>query len=173
MICGLVNPFITNNNVTARGGRPPVRRRGARREARRRPVVRQRDPAVGRGAPGACSRLEIHLQYRPRLFSCLITPCRLKLNNKIYASQMPPASVVNFYAPLFRAFGAYPFSFLRLFRDWLGCLAGWLSRNFHYYSEILLDDTIITEIYDAKLRGICPLRKVLSRTRMGIFVVHP
>lgn len=83
MICGLVNPFITNNNVTARGGRPPVRRR----EARWRRWCTRQGPVVGRGASGACSRLEIHLQYRPRLFSCLITPCRLKLNNKIYASQ--------------------------------------------------------------------------------------
>lgn len=129
MICGLVNPFITNNNVTARGGRPPASttaRREARGEAEAWWCASQRDPAVGRGAPGACSRLEIHLQYRPRLFSCLITPCRLKLNNKIYASQMPPASVVNFYAPLFRAFGAYPFSFLRLSFE-TGWLSGWLA----------------------------------------------
>lgn len=102
MICGLVNPFITNNNVTARGGRPPVRRRGARRGEAEAGGARQRDPAVGRGAPGACSRLEIHLQYRPRLFSCLITPCRLKLNNKIYASQCRPLTPVNFYASFSR-----------------------------------------------------------------------
>lgn len=145
----------------------------ARGEARRRPSgARQRDPAVGRGAPGACSRLEIHLQYRPRLFSCLITPCRLKLNNKIYASQMPPANAVNFYASFSRIRRVSVFLSTSLSRL-AGCLAGWPSRNFHYYSEILLDDTIITEIYDAKLRGICPLRKILSRMRMGIFVVHP
>lgn len=29
MICGLVNPFITNNNVTARDGRSKVRGREA------------------------------------------------------------------------------------------------------------------------------------------------
>lgn len=33
---------------------------------------------------GVFSRLEIHLQYRRDFFSCLITPHRLKLNNKIY-----------------------------------------------------------------------------------------
>lgn len=111
--------------------------------------ARQRDPAVGRGAPGACSRLEIHLQYRPRLFSCLITPCRLKLNNKIYASQMPPANAVNFYASFSRIRRVSVFFSTSLSRP-AGCLAGWPSRNFHYYSEILLDDTIITEIYTTR-----------------------
>lgn len=85
---------------------------------------------------------------------------------------MPPASVVNFYASFSRIRQRIRFLFYVSFET--GCLAGLgCPRNFHYYSEILLDDTIITEIYDAKLRGICPLRKVLSRMRMGIFVVHP
>lgn len=63
MICGLVNPFITNNNVT---------------------TGRARGPDSG---GGACSPAwEIHLQYRQDFFSCLITPRRLKLNNKIYGT---------------------------------------------------------------------------------------
>lgn len=130
MICGLVNPFITNNNVTARGARSPgsSRARGAEKGT------------VGRGGiGGAYSRLEIHLQYRPRLFSCLITPCQLKLNNKIYAAQSaPPTSLTS--TSLFRAFGIRC-RFLRLPAG-RRLLDGWLSRDFHYYdSEILLGAT--------------------------------
>lgn len=44
MICGLVNPFITNNNVTARG-RSTARGREAGE-------VHQRGPMVGRGVSG-------------------------------------------------------------------------------------------------------------------------
>lgn len=80
----------------------------------------------GKGMAG--SRLEIHLQYRPRLFSCLITPCRLKLNNKIYV--VAERAVVNFYVPFPRIRHIHPF--LRLFRD-CPCLAGWPPRSFRYY----------------------------------------
>lgn len=86
-------------------------------------------PERGRGGKGmAGSRLEIHLQYRPRLFSCLITPCRVKLNNKIYA--VAERAVVNFHVPFPRIRHIHPF--LRLFRDRL-CLAGWPPRSFRYY----------------------------------------
>lgn len=104
---------------------------GAKREGRE-GGVRQRGPMVGRatldgeggGGKGmAGSRLEIHLQYRPRLFSCLITPCRLKLNNKIYV--VAERAVVNFYVPFPRIRHIHPF--LRLFRD-CPCLA-WLATS--------------------------------------------
>lgn len=150
MICGLVNPFITNNNVTARGARSPssLRARGAE------------NGTVGRGGiGGACSRLKIHLQYRPRLFSCLITPSQLKLNNKIYAAQSAlPTSLTS--TPLFRAFGTR----CRFLCRFLGLTAGqrlldgWLSRDFHYYdSEILLGATRSLRRYTTKCsRALVP-----------------
>lgn len=86
---------------------------------------------------------------------------------------MPPASAVNFYASFSRIRRVSVFFSTSLSRL-AGCLAGWPSRNFHYYSEILLDDTIITEIYETRSSAeSAPLRKILSRMRMGIFVVHP
>lgn len=156
MICGLVNPFITNNNVTARGARSPggsgARGAGVGRGGRT------------RGHRGACSRLEIHLQYRPRLFSCLITPCQLKLNNKIYAARSaPPTSLTS--TPPFRAFG------IRCHSPLLSGTAGRLWPTIGYlaiFSLRLRDfigrDAIITERYTT--RGMLAAvfrRKILSR----------
>lgn len=114
---------------------------------------------VGRGASGACSRLEIHLQYRPRLFSCLITPCQLKLNNKIYASRAQRAAaadVVNFYAPFSRI--RHIRLSLRPFRDWLSTSdeAGLYPPQFSLqFPEILLDCTIVTKAHSVELSKPC------------------
>lgn len=120
-----------------------------------------------RGHRGACSRLEIHLQYRPRLFSCLITPCQLKLNNKIYVAQSaPPTSLTS--TPLFRAFGIR----CRFLCRFLGLpvgrrlVDGWLSRDFHYYdSEILLGATRSLRRYTTRCSRAPSVfhRKILSR----------